>query len=33
MLERSVAPFQLEMVLNHLREHRRSVDGHETLLL
>ena len=33
VLERRVAPLQLEMLLDHLREHRRRVDGHEILLL
>jgi len=33
VLERRVAPLQLEVVLDHLRKHRRSVDRHEILLL
>ena len=33
VLERRVAALQLEVVLDHLREHRRSVDRHEILLL
>ena len=33
VLERSVAPLELQVILNHLREHRRRFNRHVILLL